>query len=197
MKAMDQEMFREWLRKAFDDCPLLAKNTPHTINELCYILRRTDADFCLTWDTPAGHVEIPSVHHSFIKPEDLALKYLPGSYTETRFKGYPIHREFRLDIISPVAGYDVWAIERDKLNKPTKVNPYLFIASCGDFAIVSPYVRYQDGDIFETLEFARANSSNGDDSELCVVLLKDCYLTRGDAEAAFVEQGGEFDYEGF
>lgn len=69
---MNLEQFKAWLDEEFAKYPLLAKSSPHSMNELCYVLRLSGKDFAVCWNTDNGFSCIPSVAEAFIPFRDLA-----------------------------------------------------------------------------------------------------------------------------
>lgn len=77
---MNLEQFQVWLDEEFAKHPLLAKSNPHTLNELCYVLRLSGKDFAVCWNTDNGFSCIPSIVDAFIPSRDLALKVKLADY---------------------------------------------------------------------------------------------------------------------
>lgn len=55
---MDLQEFLSWLDTEFSKYSVLAKSNPRSLNELVYVLRRTDRDFSINWETAGGFASI-------------------------------------------------------------------------------------------------------------------------------------------
>ena len=89
---MTNNEFNLWLEKEFEKYPSLAKSNPKSINELVYVLRMSDHDFCLnTTDGNGSFVCIPSVKETFIPTRMLAPKIKAIEYDEETFEEFGTH----------------------------------------------------------------------------------------------------------
>ena len=84
---MDLQEFLSWLDTEFSKYSVLAKSNPRSLNELVYVLRRTDRDFSINWETVGGFASIPTIREAFIPSRDLAMKVEVIGYDEDSFDG--------------------------------------------------------------------------------------------------------------
>lgn len=83
---MTNNEFNLWLEKEFEKYPSLAKSNPKSINELVYVLRMSEYDFCInTSDGSNAFGCIPSVKEAFIPSWMLAQKIKSMEYDEEIF----------------------------------------------------------------------------------------------------------------
>ena len=82
----------------FDQHPLIARHTPHTLNELVYVLRRDDVDYDISFRNPQKKGKaagawtcIPSVRECFIPVKDLAYHIQSIQYDEEDYEGVMYH----------------------------------------------------------------------------------------------------------
>ena len=84
---MTNNEFNKWLDEEFKKHPMLAKSNPKTINELIYVLRMSEYDFCInTNDGNGSFVCIPSVKEAFVPVRMLAQKVKSMEYDEEIFE---------------------------------------------------------------------------------------------------------------
>ena len=84
--------FNKWLDNEFKKHPMLAKSNPKSINELVYVLRMSEHDFCLNTDDGSGAFGcIPSVKETFIPSRMLAQKIKSMEYDEETFEDMGVH----------------------------------------------------------------------------------------------------------
>lgn len=89
---MNNNEFNAWLEKEFEKYPSLAKSNPKSINELVYVLRMSEYDFCInTNDGSAAWGCIPSVKEAFIPTWMLAKKIKSMEYDEETFEDCNVH----------------------------------------------------------------------------------------------------------
>ena len=84
---MDLQEFLSWLDTEFSKYSVLAKSNPRSLNELVYVLRRTDRDFSINWETVGGFASIPTIREAYIPSRDLAMKVEVIGYDEDSFDG--------------------------------------------------------------------------------------------------------------
>lgn len=84
---MTEKEFMTWLEVEFAKHPMLAKSSPHSLNELCYVLRMSGKEFAIGWRTVDGFASIPSVQMAFIPSWQLAQKIEVVGYDEDTFEG--------------------------------------------------------------------------------------------------------------
>lgn len=84
--------FNNWLDKEFAKYPMLAKSNPKSVNELVYVLRMSEFDFCINTDDGNGCFGcIPSVKEAFIPTRMLAPKIKSIEYDEETFEEMDMH----------------------------------------------------------------------------------------------------------
>lgn len=84
---MTNNEFNLWLNKEFAKYPMLAKSNPKSLNELVYVLRMSEMDFCLNTIEENGVFGcIPSVKETFIPTRSLAQKIKHMEYDEEIFE---------------------------------------------------------------------------------------------------------------
>jgi hypothetical protein len=89
---MTNNEFNLWLDNEFAKYPTLAKSNPKSVNELVYVLRMSEFDFCInTNDGSASWGCIPSVKEAFIPTRMLAPKIKSIEYDEETFEDMGIH----------------------------------------------------------------------------------------------------------
>ena len=91
---MTNKEFQQWLSDEFDKYPLLARHTPHTINELVYVLRHNDVDYDMSYKIPGkanGWSCIPSVKECFIPVRDLGYHIHNITYEAEELDGVMYH----------------------------------------------------------------------------------------------------------
>ena len=66
--------FKAWFDNEISQYPLIARSNPLSLNELCYVLRRSGKDFAVCWNIDSGFGCVPSISESYIPSRDLALK---------------------------------------------------------------------------------------------------------------------------
>ena len=84
---MTEKEFMTWLEVEFAKHPMLAKSSPRSLNELCYVLRMSGKEFAIGWRTGDGFASIPSVQMAFIPSWQLAQKIEVVGYDEDTFEG--------------------------------------------------------------------------------------------------------------
>lgn len=99
---MNFEQFKVWLDEEFAKHPLLAKSNPHSMNELCYVLRLSGKNFAVCWNTDNGFDCIPSVAEAFIPSRDLALKVKLVDYDTVDDESDTIEGCLRVEVIRKV-----------------------------------------------------------------------------------------------
>ena len=89
---MTNNEFNNWLNKEFTKHPMLAKSNPKSVNELVYVLRMSELDFCINTDDGNGSFGcIPSVKETFIPTRMLAPKIKSIEYDEETFEELGVH----------------------------------------------------------------------------------------------------------
>lgn len=124
---MNLEQFKVWLDEEFAKYPLLAKSSPHSMNELCYVLRLSGKDFAVCWNTDNGFSCIPSVAEAFIPSRDLARKVKLVDY-DPAVESEDIEGCLQVEIIREVI-YPESHIE--KALEPPKDKIFDYCAHCG------------------------------------------------------------------
>lgn len=90
--------FKGWFDSELTKYPLLAKSNPISLNELCYVLRMSEFDFSVNWNTPTGFHSIPSVRETFVPSWQLAQKVQLDDYIEDGVGGQ-IYRHVNIKIL--------------------------------------------------------------------------------------------------
>jgi len=89
---MTNKEFNNWLDAEFAKHPMLARSNPKSVNELVYVLRMSEFDFCInTNDGSGGFGCIPSVKETFIPTRMLAPKIKSIEYDEETFEDMGVH----------------------------------------------------------------------------------------------------------
>ena len=194
--------FEVWFDKQVNADPLVAKSNPVSLNEVCYILRKTGLDFSVSWRTDTGFKCVPSVREALIPTRDLAKKVKLLGFEpvdaedndDDTFMGY-IEVEVvpeMLTIPRFEPGQEVWIVERDEDGEAHEVGGYAFLAEVAGYAILSPYVN-DHGDLEYLLDYHRRDTCMDYDADLPVVYLDDCYPSQMAAHHALDEEVGEND----
>lgn len=88
-----------------------------------------------------------------------------------------------IDITKIVPGNEMWVVERDECGKPTDVSGYMFLATSGDYAILSAWINDLKS-AEDTLAYHAQETADNFDTDLAVFPLEDCYATQDEAHAA-------------
>ena len=191
---MNLQEFLSWLDLEFDKYPMLAKSNPRSVNELAYVLRHSDRDFSINWNTDKGFASIPTIREAFIPSRYLALKVEVIGYDEDVIDGETYYSITVKILEEPSAnkaeqfepGDEIYAVARDEDGVPCDVNGLIFLARVGDYAIASIWVDDLQ-DPADILAYHADETTVSMDTHLCVYPLSDCFASAEDARALLPE----------
>lgn len=113
--------FKAWFDTELRKYPMIAKSNPLSLNELCYVLRLSGADYSVNWRTKTGFCSIPSVREAFVPSHDLAMKVKLEGYDED-FQNGTVYRSVTVRVVSSPALRDTvekavayWKPELDRI----------------------------------------------------------------------------------